>query len=370
MKTIILFLLLSFVELYSIQSRFDMFKGGYSIFLRSGQRKGEFLFCFDTTSQNSFAELVTDIEGPPFIVVNNIPFGGEVNEFFYFGEKYEFPIPNMTLFVKNIFNHENETFINKIGLGKSINKKQSIVHILLENNIIQTPKFSFVKTAPSKGIVIFGDVPATYLTQFPNKNELDAFIKDFYWGFKVNYVEVNGKRYEIPKVARHYFSTSSQHIKVSIELFSFIEDEYFKELSAEGKCHVSWEIICECKSLGSLKNMILTFNINDVNYSFDFEGLFYPLENGQDCLFIIAKSWKNDWEFGTGFLDKFLVTFDYNTERVTIYSRNESDSGKKTIVNNYKNYLMLLVLLTFFLGGILLIFFKKNISTNETYRKI
>lgn len=214
---------------------------------------------------------------------------------------------------------------------KPANEYYSPVHLLKKENKINKLQFSIYADRQSRqGELFFGDLPEDKINgKF--KNILKVSGKYHFWDIKctqiilgdINDKSKNENMYIVNKNIA-YVSTSSKNIEVPEEDYNKIIEKYLKKYIDDETCRKDTfgkeEIMCP----QIVRNKIgkITFIIEGKAYEMDGTDLFYKYE--KVYAFGIVKNTKNDnWVLGVVFLWKYFSVFDYEGQRVILYSDKE-----------------------------------------------
>lgn len=240
----------------------------------------------------------------------------------------------------------------------------SLVSMLRIRGIINNNRFGFVGKnlfdSKDRSYIYFGDIPEEIKKTVKN-GTCKVDINETKWGCKLNsffiHHDTEVTQYEVNHFA--VFTSIDNIIEVPNNVMKYIEDKLFKEYFDSNDC-ILYEfpnfdhIECNMESISKFKGITFLFEGTGINLSL--EDLFIVM-NRRGAFNIRNNKKNNQWRFGTFFLRKFILLFDYDEREITFYSNkllsNEdmnfsSSSITKKIVN--------INTLTLFLFSIVLIY--------------
>ena len=100
----------------------------------------------------------------------------------------------------------------------------------------------------------------------------------------------------------------------------FIKQEIFSEYFENKTCTEGYDgVKCKCDNISALRNFSLIINDRIVNITTN--RLFVDID--KICFFELAENKESplEWVLNSKILDKFMLTFDYESDSVTFYSR-------------------------------------------------
>ena len=289
----------------------------------------------------------------------------------YVEELFKYKLNNTTKFqnISNtnlplcIYDNKQKIFQQGIGLGYNTNTSNSIIHILYQKDEINSHEFGIFPNITtineeSQGALIFGKITkkltSLYLYSFsvPISKQNDKME----WCLSINKIQLDSFEYLPPVNINMYFNPLGELISVPKSILDMLYNNYFNKLISEKLCKdddgdpifVLYNFICECEVVESFPNMIFYFKDDKDNHRIMIkkEDLFKKV--GKSCYFNIVYDWyslePNQLLVGSAFIKYFGLTFSYESNRITIYEKeNERILGIKQ--NKYvktKKWLMII----------------------------
>lgn len=224
---------------------------------------------------------------------------------------------------------------------KPANEYYSPVHILKKENKIKRLQFSLYADRKSKeGELFFGDLPESK-TKDKYPNFLKVSGKYHFWDIKCSQIilgDINDKsKTEDMYIVNQniaYVSTSTKNIEIPEEDYNKIIEKYLKRYIDDNTCqkdsYGKEQIICP----ETIRNQLgkITFIIEGKAYEMDGTDLLYKFD--KVYVFGIVKNINNNnWVLGVVFLWKYYSVFDYEGQRVILYSDKElQEYNNSTII--------------------------------------
>lgn len=216
----------------------------------------------------------------------------------------------------------------KIGLSyRFSDENRSIVHQFKRKGLINQLAFSFVITRQPS--LYLGGIPDEIISSHYHSS-CDVIGKSKYWDCYLNRILITNPQVSSYDYALNtsetsgymYFDNDDYFIYAPKHFMKLISDSYLKNELATNKCLYT--------TLNSLKVFTCAFSDNFLsgnitfvigNYSYQFPiNLFWICEMGA-CDFQIVENPKGDhWIFGTCFVIKHHIMFDYENNKVHFYS--------------------------------------------------
>ena len=232
-----------------------------------------------------------------------------------------------------IFSYEEYSLIHHLKKNNLINYLSYgfIPPQLIINNNLNDSNTSFIN---KEGFIFFGGLPKNYII---NKYRYNCKITGKYnfWSCDLPYIlfgEItyysnpnNTLFFENNNYA--YFNGAERRILAPEDFMLFLKHNYFKNEIINGTCKyylygMNYVFECLCNIINIFPN--ISFIFDNYQYKFTSDELF-DYYGGGNCLFVIQGNHlrKNNFVFGTPFLNKFISNFDYETKYITFYSENK-----------------------------------------------
>ena len=238
----------------------------------------------------------------------------------------------------------------------------SLVYLLKYNNFIDSLKFSFINEFNEKYNIYFGNLPNNIINENKFSKICNINKKFFGWSCNLTSIIIDNK-----KIINNYFSifeTNHSEILVPKEIFNQIIKNLNNLFSKKYCDIIDNKIICKNYLINKFPNIIFVFD-EKIGFIFDYKFLFNSIF-GSSILIISVNPYRNEWNFGINFLEKFNITFDYEKNEIKFYSNN-----KKNLINinSFYNKIYIKIILKFLLilnimGIFLLIFNNKKTKNN------
>ena len=237
----------------------------------------------------------------------------------------------------------------------------SLVYLLKYNNFIDSLKFSFINEFNEKYNIYFGNLPNNIINENKFSKICNINKKFFGWSCNLTSIIIDNK-----KIINNYFSifeTNHSEILVPKEIFNQIIKN-LNNLFSKNYCDIiDNKIICQNYLINKFPNIIFVFD-EKIGFIFNYKFLFNSIF-GSSILIISVNPYRNEWNFGINFLEKFNITFDYEKNEIKFYSNNKNLIN----INFFYNKIYIKIILKFLLiiniiGIFLLIFNYKVIKNN------
>lgn len=287
--------------------------------------------------------------------------------------------------------------VGGIGLSfKFADERYSLIHHLKKNNLITQLNYGYIPfslvisnnltdnnsniSLNQEGLIFFGGIPKNYIV---NKYRYNCKVTEKYnfWSCELPYIlfgEItynnnfnNTLFFENKNYA--YFNGAERRILAPEDFMSFLKHNYFRENILNETCKYylyGMNYVFEC--ICNIKNNFpdINFIFNNYQYKFTSEELF-SYYGGGNCLFLIQGNHlrKNNFVFGTPFLNKFISNFDYETKLITFYSEKqikEIDLFNFFQKRNINKYIIGIFLILFIIA--ILVYIRRKIIMKK-YKK-
>lgn len=245
------------------------------------------------------------------------------------------------------------TDFDSFPLAYSCNNKEfSVIHSLYQNNLIEHQGFGILlDTVMENGTLFLGGFDKEIVSEqyeYKYLTQIDVEKNYSTWGLKLNSISFGKKKYIINKYA--YFQSNKEKIIVPQNYLDYLIENDLSPYFLNKTCNItqnalSTSFICSCDVIEYFP--VITFTLNNIEFPFYPRDLF---EMKHKCFFLFASKENLDsetWIMGIPFMSKFFTFFDYEKDRITIYSK--YPIGGST--NNITMYLFLfnIVMILFFL---------------------
>ena len=308
--------------------------------------KSWMLFMRSTTSNELYVQII-DLESPVTVIstlsaetiaLTETKLPTEtletalISETVSIGDKFNIIVPNMYYYAikKQYRKNRNCDSYSAFSLGMS-DYKLSLTHILKEQKLIDRNIFSFeFYNNTNEGLLHFGTLPHSITSKYKYKGNIKM----------INYFNVNGSLYNVKvdndnRKGNSFFRSIDNNILVPSSYYKDVISNLIGNSIDDSSCrfHSQYQqYTCDCDEMNIVGNIV--FGIGDVEVVFEGRSLFkvYDLY----CILLIKENTLgNEWVFGTTFMDRFLISFDYQTREVTLYSNNTI--GDKFLIGDINN---------------------------------
>ena len=251
------------------------------------------------------------------------------------------------------------------------NEDYSIIDLLYKQNKIESKKFTLEIINNPKGNIYFGDIPNDVLGNYTHMMNVPLSDKSSaYWEINIEYIFIDPISYVYTNVymkTQYIAKLSAKEYQsyVPVSVMDFIKQEIFSEYFENKTCTEGYDgVKCKCDNISALRNFSLIINDRIVNITTN--RLFVDID--KICFFELAENKESplEWVLNSKILDKFMLTFDYESDSVTFYSRYENFIAidldtlfpTKRIVK--MSLIIILLILTLIFGRMLYVICKKR----------
>lgn len=295
------------------------------------------------------------VKGPSTLVNNN----------------FNLTIPELNYYV--IYTNSSNT--NRQGAlsfpSKYFIQDYSLIHQYYKKGIIDNLSFSLVINQTHKFLYL-GGIPADAIFN-KTKSEFKVYGLTHLWDFTISSIRITIFEQEYLYSSKKtingnyaYLDTIEKYILAPKEFMDFLFEIVFKKEIDNKSCYVSTydnhrQLFCYYEWLRLSGNIL--FNINGYEYNFILYHFWVCFE--EFCFFrIIENNYNDDWVLGNIFLWGINILFDYENNKVQLFT----DKGvivKKLIIENKKDrfelYSVKVSCLLLVLGTLVLIIAKVKI---------
>lgn len=226
---------------------------------------------------------------------------------------------------------------SKLGMGAKFNDTTfSIIHQLKQYNFIDYLSFAFHPldihsiNAPQFGIpysngkMIIGDIP---IIQEDNYGFCKINSTQSKWSCKLKSISIgNSFIYVNNDDTISYFQSNTFRINTPKDFMLFLKNKVFHDYINRDICEFqfldteylyTFDLIkCNCQYVSEMPMMSFTFG----NFVFSIKMSSLFLHSGKFCESLFVSYNKDEWVFGTAFVDKYITMFDYEREDVIFYT--------------------------------------------------
>ena len=332
-------------------------------------------------------KLYNDMNFKNLITINELNFS-----FFEFNKKEEENSFCFNIGFKLLENIENQNEINT-----------NLIVQLKQKKLISSYNFNFhykninINNELYNGFIIIGEEPHHYLKN--SYNELQLFKtkamkrdNELSWDIYFNkiYSVFNDKEYIFDDGIEYLNEAAmapSSGVIVGTETYeNYIKKNFFSDLIKEKKCFRIYKddlvfYYCDKNKINKeIKNFpSIYFSNVEFNYIFElnYQDLF--LEKNNILIFLVifydypnpikffADEYVSKWDFGTPFLNKYFLTFDYDNKYIGFYNNNSTlqnaipnpELTNKNKISNNKYYIGIILVLIILLLIICIFIIKK-----------
>lgn len=243
------------------------------------------------------------------------------------------------------------------------NENYSFIHLLYRQGTIENLQFWLI---PEKrynrrtGTIYFGGVPDFIFSQIRKKGVCSVAGKRN-WSCDMSKIAI--KNYEYINTYETLFNPSVKEIYAPKDFIVFLSQTVFADSFLEDKCSVELlkgnkGIVCDKEVLD--KYTEISFVMGKYQYVFKLKSFFECVQ--LVCEGIIYENRKNEWVFGSQFLEYFYSSFDYEEKSISFCAYEDSevkivevkDGGELKVF-----FFMNVIILVF--GTLINSIFKKNL---------
>lgn len=205
---------------------------------------------------------------------------------------------------------------------KNEDKKYSIVNQMVEEGLIEHKMFSFAPRDNSIGMLFFGDLPEE---EVKNMYKTTCKVNNQYytWGCSLDKVLIGNEIYQINQESQYiYFNTQDNDILAPATFMDFIREKYLQPYLSDKRCNYqsgTESFYCNCDIIEKLPQIMLIIDGQGVELKG--KALFSGYE--PKCYLRIRQNniHKTMWSIGTTFISEHVISFDYDKEEISIYSK-------------------------------------------------
>lgn len=212
-----------------------------------------------------------------------------------------------------------------IGLAHNFaNEEMSLIHQLKNDNKITKLSYTFNPNIKSdkNGSLYFGEVPKEIINSQKYLGDCDLMKNMTLWSCQLSKVKF-GKN-EFMNKYNMSFQSNKKDIGIPHNFYNEIKGKYLFEYFDKGECREIYSVESFCYIFCSLeifeKVPPFEFFIGDLIIKIPLTKLISKLSDGYALDLQTPVFSKEEWVFGTRFLDLFISTFDYENEKVFLYS--------------------------------------------------
>lgn len=246
----------------------------------------------------------------------------------------------------------NQTFNGVLGylsLAKNFeNYEFSLVHQMYNSKIIDSREFSLVPEEGKIHTLYIGKLPESFYKNY-KKTEFSTSPNGNYWDFKLDNILLGDKELEFQSDNyTYYFQTAVKDIQIPAELFQMIIETRLTYFLGRYLCffidgRIQINLFCYEEYIGLFPNFI--FVISGQKFVLNSEDIF-ECEKGKCFLKVRGmKEMSNEIIFGNAFINKYIISFDYDKKKIIIFTHQNSKIKPKSKIYLKRLYLILIILL-------------------------
>lgn len=225
-------------------------------------------------------------------------------------------------------------------------QSQSLIEILYNSNIIKHKRLSFYKedNTIKKGIFYIDEIP--FINQFNFQAIIPIYTDSIYWRANLSNIIINDVMYQNDFPIR--FSTGNRELSIpkDFDIGLFIKEEM--------NCKMEFGTYYRCDSDKINQFPNITFVFNHIKYYFNYKDFSEESVNHEGTSYIYIRKNrenKNEWIIGNSFILKYVSTFDYDKNRIILYSHNKFEIMTES--KNKVNYINVVTIILSIIGIIL-----------------
>ena len=225
-------------------------------------------------------------------------------------------------------------------------QSQSLIEILYNSNIIKHKRLSFYKedNTIKKGIFYIDEIP--FINQFNFQAIIPIYTDSIYWRANLSNIIINDVMYQNDFPIR--FSTGNRELSIpkDFDIGLFIKEEM--------NCKMEFGTYYRCDSDKINQFPNITFVFNHIKYYFNYKDFSEESVNHEGTSYIYIRKNrenKNERIIGNSFILKYVSTFDYDKNRIILYSHNKFEIMTES--KNKVNYINVVTIILSIIGIIL-----------------
>lgn len=259
---------------------------------------------------------------------------------------------------------------NSISLSLNhIDNSYSLVHSLYNQKVISSLKFGFENDLMGTGILFFGNIPSNLTSKTPYSFYCDVnHHSHIQWNCKLGkYITIGQYRYN-NKYDTVYFDVESNSNYVPFDFMLFLNETIFKPFIDKKVCKLysngfndNWKFHCNCDEILNFPNMTIILG--------EFELTLRPYELWDEIIdncYFFYESYEsvygNNFLFQSPFIGGFNTEFDYESKRITFYSRSKTFRKISENKNNKHTIKMIYIIIIIMLLTSITIYLRFNIK--------
>ena len=242
-------------------------------------------------------------------------------------------------------------------------QKYSLLYQAYKDKHIDKLIFAFENISKEKGYLYLGGLPLqTKKGKYENKCQIENKLNKYesLWGCKLNYVYIGNyhkQRTNVYMNNQNYYSSFDTNISHIISPGSFIEylrDNLFYDYINNSKCTYhknegTFECICDI-FIDKLSSITFSFGKEFTIQINKLASIIGTKEDKYCKLNIIKNQKRNEWIFGTSFLNNYDIEFYPEQEEIIFFSGREFTKGKvydtnDSEINNKSSLKMLFIII-------------------------
>lgn len=302
-------------------------ENSYELFINFG--KYETVLNFEINLEIPFSFIVQDrfpnVYAPSLTFIKNISSPSNQESFTQYSSQIKFFQSNLLLNTFNFYYHKDFGNYSTLSLAHYFPEEDlSFIYQLYKNKIIDSKSFSFVKDENDLTFLNFGGLPEKYKNvKYKGKCKINNTI---FWGCGIKNLNIKTENMSFSSSFYNNittFQTNIKEIKVPLKVFDMFIENIFSNIHHEDKdiCfkdkHKKMNCLCN-----KINKVIISIQFNLEGLFFIFEGKDLFISYGKICEFMIIPNldYPQKWTFGTFFMQKFNLLFDYDNDEINFYS--------------------------------------------------
>lgn len=240
------------------------------------------------------------------------------------------------------------------------NNAFSVIHSLYNTNEIDQLGFGFYlqrRLDEMEGFLYLGGIPNKLIEQFPYHKSCKVNSKYYQWGCVLQEIIINNITYI--SYEKNHFQSNIKNYVVPFRFWNFMFDNYFTKASKNANCSFSDSLginlfLCPCHNLNLTLNIDIV--LEGIILSLDQNAFMYTYLNKCILQFEVIEQYKDEWIFGTSFLNRYLTYFNYTKGEITFYQKKQFRQYIKPISNNNYTHIKSCLILNITLNVINILF--------------
>ena len=256
---------------------------------------------------------------------NTVPFGSREIDFEILQDELFFPqhIKNFTFY----YSMQYLGCFDTLSFSHTfLDQRTSFTYNLYSQHLIEYNRFGIDADTFENGMLFLGDLPGNASSNV--RNVFNVPKNKVTWNVDISTLIIKGKEYENKEDNfEAIFQFRERRILIPKKVQQFINEQIFNRYKENKICAYNSGYgynfyTCDCKIEEDIKSII--FIMNDKEVEISMKNLLRKMKY-DDCQFLIEENIMNEnqWVLGMPFFNEYKAIFDYETDTVTLFSKNK-----------------------------------------------